>query len=51
MKRVAVQPSLQYKQVETKDSIPPKKSVLKKKKEEEKEDYEELMEEGSNRKP
>ena len=46
MKKVAVQPSLQYKQVETKDSI--KKQFPSKKK---KKDYEELMEEGSNRKP
>ena len=41
-KKVAVQPSPEYKQVETKLSIKKKKK---------KKDYEELMEEGSNRKP
>ena len=46
MKKVAVQPSLQYKQVETKDSTKKHSLVEKKKK-----DYAELMEEGSNRKP
>ena len=47
MKKVAVQPFLQYKQLETKESIE-KLSDLKKKK---KKDYEGLMEECSDRKP
>ena len=49
MKKVAVQPSLQYKQLETKDSI--KKNNWWSKNKHKKTDYEELMEECSNRKP
>ena len=48
MKQVAVQPSVQYKQLETKDLI--KKTISDQKKK--KKNYcEELMEEGSNREP
>ena len=48
VKKVVVQPSLQYKQVETKDSI--KKTISGLKQKQTKKDYEDLMEEGSNRK-
>ena len=45
MKKVAVQPFLQYKQVETKDSIK-KQFLAKEKRHTKNKDYEELMEEG-----
>ena len=51
MKKVAVQPFLQYKQLETKESIEKLSDLKKKKKKKKKKDYEGLMEECSDRKP